>query len=110
MFAKNRHDIHLMTRVAARDSEAFAALFDQHSSTILGMLVQLLKRRDLAAEMLQETFMQAWSQAERYRPERATVCGWLLMLARSRALDLLRAPAAPVLSPRAFPNPRRYCL
>jgi len=81
----------LVQRVAAGDNEAFAALFDRHSSRVLGMLIQILRRRELAEELLQETFLQAWSQADRYREDRATVCGWLLMMARSRALDHLRA-------------------
>lgn len=84
----------LLRRVADGDSEAFAVIFDRHSATILGMLIQLLRRRELAEELLQETFLQAWSQADRYRADRATVCGWLLMLARSRALDHLRSSQA----------------
>lgn len=84
----------LIHRVAGGDAEAFAALFDLHASTVLGMLIQLLRRRELAEEILQETFLQAWSQAARYRADRATPCGWLLMLARSRALDHLRSNRA----------------
>jgi RNA polymerase sigma-70 factor (ECF subfamily) len=94
MSLSNRNEIGLVDRVARGDGEAFATLFDRHSATVLGMLIQLLKRRELAEEILQETFMQAWSQADRYRWDRATVCGWLLMLARSRAVDHLRSSRA----------------
>ncbi len=94
MFTSNRSEVDLVDRVARGDGEAFGTLFDCHSPTVFGMLIQLLKRRELAEEVLQETFMQAWSQADRYRSERATVCGWLLMLARSRALDHLRSSRA----------------
>ncbi len=84
----------LMLRVAGGDSVAFAQLFDLHASKVLGSLVALLRRREVAEEVLQETFLQAWSQAERYNPARATPAGWLLMLARSRALDRLRSATA----------------
>lgn len=84
-------DADLVQRVAGGDSDAFAVLFDRHSSPVLGMLIQLVRRRELAEELLQETFLQAWSQSDRYREDRASVCGWLLMLARSRALDHLRS-------------------
>lgn len=94
MHSRDVNEHQLVGLVASGDADAFAALFDQHGSALLGMLVQLLKRRELAEEILQETFMQAWAQADRYRPERATVRGWLLMLARSRALDLLRSRQA----------------
>ena len=80
-----------MGRVAARDGDAFRALFDEYGSSVLGFLVQMLRDRGQAEEVLQDTFLQAWEQAERYRPERASPRGWLLMIARSRALDRVRA-------------------
>jgi RNA polymerase sigma-70 factor (ECF subfamily) len=94
MAVQDSTDAALVARVAQRDDQAFAELFDRHASKVLGVLVPLLRRRELAEEILQEAFLQAWSQAERYRPERATVAGWLLMLARYRALDHLRASRA----------------
>lgn len=51
-------------------------------------------RREIGEELLQETFLQAWNEAGRYRPERATPRGWLLMMARSRAIDRLRSRGA----------------
>jgi len=94
MPATDTNEAALVARISDGDSDAFATLFDLHSSTILGMLIQLLRRRELAEEILQETFLQAWSQAANYRADRATPCGWLLMLARSRALDHLRSSQA----------------
>src|SRR5258706_2270748 len=87
-------DILLMGRVAARDQQAFARLFDRHSPIVLGVLTRLLGDRALAEEILQEAFLQAWQQADRYQPALATPRGWLLMMARSRALDRLRSRAA----------------
>lgn len=80
----------LMTQVAEGDGAAFAELFDGQSPVILGFLVRLLRHRGLAEEVLQETFLQAWLQAGNYRPELGTPRGWLLLIARSRALDCLR--------------------
>lgn len=83
-------DLHLMGRVSAGDQEAFARLFDHHASAVLGLLYRILSGRAEAEEVLQEVFLQAWRQSDRYEPERSTPRGWLLMLARSRALDRLR--------------------
>jgi RNA polymerase sigma-70 factor (ECF subfamily) len=87
-------DILLMGRVAAHDQQAFARLFDRHSAVVLGVLTRLLGERALAEEILQEAFLQAWQQADRYQPALATPRGWLLMMARSRALDRLRSRGA----------------
>jgi RNA polymerase sigma-70 factor (ECF subfamily) len=56
--------------------------------------VRLLRQRSLAEEVLQETFLQAWMQAGSYRPELGTPRAWVLLIARSRALDCLRREAS----------------
>jgi RNA polymerase sigma-70 factor, ECF subfamily len=83
-------DSYLVGRISAGDQEAFARLYDLHSPAVLGLLMRILGGKAEAEEVLQEVFLQAWRQADRYEPGRSTPRGWLLMLARSRALDRLR--------------------
>ena len=92
--AEEVRDVELVVRAAVGDREAFAALFERHASVVLGVLVRMLRRREVAEEILQEVFLQAWQRAGGYRPERATPRGWLLMMARSRAIDWLRSSGA----------------
>lgn len=89
--ATERRDFHLMGRIATGDREAFAELFDLHGPVVLGVLTRSLGDRAEAEEVLQETFLQVWTQARRYSPERASPRGWLLMIGRSRALDRVRS-------------------
>ncbi len=83
-------DKFLMRRVAEGDREAFAEIFLRVAPSALGILIRLLRQRSLAEEALQETFLQAWLQADSYRPEQGSPRQWLLMIARSRGLDQLR--------------------
>jgi RNA polymerase sigma-70 factor (ECF subfamily) len=87
-------DVDLLRRIATGDGDALARLFDLHSPVALGLLVRMLGDRAEAEEVLQEAFLQVWMQADRYDPERSSPRGWVLMLARSRALDHLRRRAA----------------
>jgi len=87
-------DAVLLGRTARGDRDAFAALFDRHSPLVLGLLVRMLGRRAEAEELLQDAFLQVWREAERYRPEAASPRGWILMIARSRAIDRLRSHLA----------------
>jgi RNA polymerase sigma-70 factor (ECF subfamily) len=87
-------DLHLMGRIAAGDREAFAQLFDRHSPAVLGFLVRILGSRSEAEEVLQEVFLQVWRQSSRYEAGRSTPRGWILVLARSRALDTVRSREA----------------
>lgn len=79
-----------MRRIADRDGGALAGLFERHAPVTLGLLQRILGGRGEAEEVLQEVFLQIWMQADRYDGARSTPRGWILMLARSRALDRLR--------------------
>jgi len=94
MPAPELQDAVLLGRVAHGDPTAFAALFDRHSSVVLGLLVRMLGRRPEAEELLQDVFLQVWREAGRYRPDAASPRGWILMIARSRAVDRIRSRAA----------------
>lgn len=83
-------DAELVRRIADGDGDALAQLFDLHSPVVLGLLSRMLGARSEAEEVLQEAFLQVWTQADRYDPARSSARGWILMLARSRALDRLR--------------------
>ena len=83
-------DTELVRRIAGGDGDALARLFDLHSPVVLGLLSRMLGARSEAEEVLQEAFLQVWTQADRYDPARSSARGWILMLARSRALDRLR--------------------
>lgn len=83
-------DAELVRRIAGGDGDALARLFDLHSPVVLGLLSRMLGARSEAEEVLQEAFLQVWTQADRYDSERSSARSWILMLARSRALDRLR--------------------
>lgn len=83
-------DPELVAGIAAGDPAAFAAFYDRHSSFVYGLLIRMLGRTAEADDALQETFLQVWREASRYEKDRASPTGWLVMMARSRAVDWLR--------------------
>ena len=90
MQSQELEDSFLIGRISTGDQEAFARFFDLHAEAALGLVSRILGARGEAEEVLQEVFLQVWRQADRYEAARSTPRGWLLMLARSRALDRLR--------------------
>src|SRR5262245_40114045 len=93
-------DRELLGRIAAGDREAFAALYDRYAARVLGLLVQIVRDRDEAEDLLQVTFAEVWQRAASYDPARSRPEVWLFLIARSRALDQLdrrrRARPAPL--------------
>lgn len=83
-------DQQLLSRIAARDTAAFAEFYDRQAPRLLGWLLRWLGQRGDAEDVLQEVFWQIWSRAGQYDATRATPGVWLFLIARSRALDYLR--------------------
>lgn len=81
----------LVAAVSAGDESALALLYDRFSGMLLGLAHRILGDRSDAEEILQETFLQVWKQAGRYDAKRSSVSTWLVLIARSRAIDRLRS-------------------
>ena len=70
---------------------ALGSLYDRHVSAVFAAALRTCRDRGIAAEVVQETFLAMWNQAERFDPVRGTLLSWLLTIARNRAIDRLRA-------------------
>jgi RNA polymerase sigma-70 factor (ECF subfamily) len=86
----DRTDAELMRAIAAGETASFRAFYDRHAGRAYALLCRLLPQGSDAEDVLQETFCQVWDRAGQYDPARATPLVWLLLIARSRARDLLR--------------------
>lgn len=80
----------LLLRVVQHDEAAFARLYALLSGQVYTLLLRATGQPALAEELLEEVFWQVWRQAPRHDPARGTVRGWVMVIARSRALDALR--------------------
>lgn len=91
--AASQRDGDLMARVAAGDEAAFATIYDRTIDTVFGSVARFLSDREAAAEVVQEAYLAVWRQADRYAQGSGTLVGWILAIARNRAIDRLRAAA-----------------
>ena len=84
-------DAGLLRAVARGDEAAFARVYDRYAPILLGLMLRILRSRPEAEDVLQEVFLQVWQQARSFDPARGRAFTWLATLARSRAIDRLRA-------------------
>ena len=86
-----RADIELLARIAARDTQALAGLYDRHSRLLFGLILRILRDRSDAEEVLQEVFLTVWTKAGTYDHALGSPVAWLVRIARNRGIDRLRA-------------------
>ena len=79
-----------MERIVERDERALTALYDATLSRVYGLVRRIVRRTELADEVVEDTYFQVWRQAVRFDPSRGGALTWLLGMARSRAIDALR--------------------
>jgi RNA polymerase sigma-70 factor (ECF subfamily) len=84
-------DRDLVARAAAGDERAIAGLYDRYGQVLYAVAYRIVGERADAEEVVLDAFAQAWRDAPRFEAARGSVAGWLTMIARSRALDLVRA-------------------
>jgi RNA polymerase sigma-70 factor (ECF subfamily) len=86
-----RADAALVARAAAGDVDALGALYDRHGASAYALARAVVRDAADAEDVAAQVFAQVWRDAGRYDPARGSVAAWVATLARSRALDLLRA-------------------
>jgi RNA polymerase sigma-70 factor (ECF subfamily) len=88
---REQRQAELIGQVAAGDEHALASLYDDTSRLVFGLLLRILNDAGAAEEVLLDVYTQVWRQAATYSTERGAPLAWLTTIARSRAIDRLRA-------------------
>ncbi len=84
-------DARLVAEVVDGSDDAFAALYDRHAGAVYAAASRLTSDRQLAEDVVQETFLALWNRAEQFKPTLGSLAAWLLTIARNRTVDRLRA-------------------
>lgn len=85
-------DIESLTlQLRQRDRRAFEVLYDRYSAALYGVVMRIVQIEEMAEDVLQETFIKIWRNAESYDDSRGTLFTWMLNIARNAALDKLRS-------------------
>ena len=83
-------DIDLVRRIAIGDQVALGEVYDSLAQLVYGASARILRDREAAEEVVQDTFLALWNHAERFDRTRGSLAAWLMAIARNRALDRVR--------------------
>ena len=84
-------DPDLLRRMRLGDESALEALYARYGGLLYTLALRIVGDRELAREVVQDTFFRSWGGRETYDPQRGRVPWWLMGIARNRAIDLLRS-------------------
>lgn len=87
---RSAKDLPTLVKIATGDASAFQRLYDRHSATLFGIVLRIVRDEAIAEEVLQDAFIQVWETADSWSEVRGSELAWLIVIARSRALDTVR--------------------
>lgn len=91
-------DSRLLSAIQSGNQDAMASFFDRYSGLVYSVALRVLNDSGEAEDVMQEIFIQIWQDPGKFVSGRGSLGGWLVVVARNRAIDRLRRrkPSDPV--------------
>lgn len=74
-----------------RDRKVFSSIYDQYSPALYGIILKIVKREEIAEDILQESFVKIWKNGPSYERDKGTLFTWMLNICRNAAIDKTRS-------------------
>src|SRR5437867_8816266 len=87
-------DLELMHSIQSQDPDALSQLYDRYNGILKALILRVIHNEAEADDLLQEIFMEIWNQARNFSAQKGKPLGWMVTLARRRAIDGLRKKQA----------------
>ena len=87
-------DLDLMLGIQSGDADAFSQIYDRYNGIVKAPILRIIHNETEADDLLQEVFMEIWKQAKNFSAQKGKPLGWMVTLARRRAIDALRKKQA----------------
>ena len=88
---RSGNDTALVREIATGSQDALAVAYDRYADVVFAAAIRLTSDRQVAEEVVQETFLALWNRAELFDPTVGSLAAWLHTIARNRTVDRLRA-------------------
>jgi RNA polymerase sigma-70 factor (ECF subfamily) len=83
-------DRQLMQQIREKQPEALSRIYDLYSTLVYSVAMRVLRDGAAAEDVMQEVFLKIWQQPESFADQRGSLCGWLAVVTRNRAIDRIR--------------------
>jgi RNA polymerase sigma-70 factor (ECF subfamily) len=80
-----------VSRLRGKDRLALEYLYDNYSGALYGAILRIVRKEDIADEVLQDVFLKIWDKFESYDSTKGKLFTWILNVARNQAIDKTRS-------------------
>lgn len=81
----------LVLLLQSKDQRGFSILYDNYSSALYGVILKIVRTEEIAADVMQDSFVKIWKNIEGYNRTKGTLFTWMLNVARNTAIDKIRS-------------------
>ncbi|MET0343362.1 MAG: sigma-70 family RNA polymerase sigma factor [Polyangiales bacterium] len=80
----------LVERIARGQADALRSAYDAHARRVFALALRIVRSREEAEDIVQDTFLELWRRAREFDPARGELSAWITSIARSRCIDRVR--------------------
>ncbi|HEV8080779.1 MAG TPA: sigma-70 family RNA polymerase sigma factor [Chitinophagaceae bacterium] len=88
---KKYNEEELIFALQQQDQHAFSYLYDNYSGALFGLIYKMVNDKELAEDILQETFVKIWNNFSNYDSTKGRLFTWMINLTRNLTIDTLRS-------------------
>jgi RNA polymerase sigma-70 factor (ECF subfamily) len=81
----------LVALLQSKDQRGFSILYDNYSSALYGVILKIVRSEEIAADVMQDSFVKIWKNIDGYNRSKGTLFTWILNVARNTAIDRIRS-------------------
>jgi RNA polymerase sigma factor (sigma-70 family) len=81
----------LVARLRSKDKLALEYLYDHYSGALYGVIFRIIRKEEIAEEVLQDVLIKIWDRFENYDSSKGKLFTWMLNVARNQAIDKTRS-------------------
>ncbi len=82
--------LQIISLIKSRDEKGLSLLYDNYAGSILGLINNIVRDKEVAEEILQQTMLKVWNSVHQYDHNRSTFFTWMASIARNAAIDKAR--------------------
>lgn len=80
----------IISLLRKKNQKGMTLMYNQYSPSIFGVILRIIHDREIAEEVLQQSFLKAWNKIESYNASKSSLYTWLSAIARNTSIDKVR--------------------